>query len=248
MQVKPDVDIIPGMTILILDENDDHMLAYCYGREKIWDKNGEYVVNLKFRFPRHYTLQPGFANNYMNTFDPKYYADTYTQDLQILWKYIGCTTIDQNISIQNNIITTMKSWNESWNKNTPAMKAAQGSIYKRSRTTYSQFLNFYGVAGTKYDPTRTTNIMPEKLVDSWDLSSEDVAKMPALQYTYATDGYLDPQSTSTPNQIGNTFYPSYYKPPYDELNVPGPVIISPWIKGIINCHVRYLMQVGNYVS
>lgn len=237
IQVTPDVDVIPGMSILILDENDDHTLAYCFGREKIWDKNGQSTINLKITSARHYSMEVGFSNNYMNTFDPHYYEKTYKDDVRILEDFIGCKTIDQTVDIKTTIFSLMKSWNETYQQNTSALK--QKKDYKRSRTSYSNYLEFYNVSTlVKYDPLNAYNKMPDQLILKWDIS-EQAASMNALQYTYAENGYKNPQSTDSRNP---------FLPTYNDLNTPGPIQVSTYISGIVNCHNRYLMQIGNSIT
>ena len=245
LQVTPDVDVVPGMSILVLDENDDHVIAYCYGREKIWDKNGQQVINLKINYPRHYSLQTDFANNYLNTMDPKYYKDTYLQDLAILKQYIGSDSIDQTVPIQTKIIEIMKEWNDI-KQNTGLLK--NNSKYQRLRTTYKQFLEFYDIENPDAYVDTKLNIMPINLVQGWDIS-DTAAEMPALQWTYAHNGYLNPQKTNIQNtdSNGDLYGPNYY-PSYEELNTPGPIRVSAYSAGIVNCHNRYLMQVGNNIS
>ena len=237
MQVTPDVDIIPGNSILVLDENDDHILAYCFGREKIWDKNGTNVVNLKIMFPRHYSLETGFANHYMNTFDPHFYSSTYKQDVSILEKLIGCKTIPQEKTIKSIIVDLMKKWNDTYNQNTQLMK--QEPEFVRQHTSYLNYQEFFNItAPVSYDHNNPFNKMPEQLINSWDISPQ-AALMQALQYTYAENGYKNPQDTrSTPG----------FKPSYADLNVPGSIQVSTYISGIVNCHNRYLMQVGNSIT
>ena len=247
LQVTPDVDMVPGSTVLVLDENDDHMLAYCYGREKIWDKNGQQLINLKLTYPRHYTLQSGFSNNYLNTMDPKYYKDTYSQDVGILESYIGCKTLSQAFTMDSTIYELMEKWNK-LGQNTPLLKSA--SPYIRSRTSYTAYQAFYGVADpVAYDSSKAFNKLPSELIKKWGYTTDSVATMPALQWTYAKDGYLNRQSTATENTDSEkNKYPAYYKPSYDELNSPGPIRVSPFPEGIVNCHNRYLMQIGNNIS
>jgi hypothetical protein len=246
LQVTPDVNVVPGMSMLVLDENDDHMVAYCYGREKIWDKNGQQVINLKLMYPRHYSLQAGFANNYLNTLDPVYYNSSYKQDLSILSQYIGCGFLDQNKTIIQNINEIMTNWNQI-GKNTPLL--TKSALYKRTRTAYSQYLSFYNVTSPiKYDTNNSFNKMDQNLIIQWDISTT-IANAPALQWSWAKEGYQNRQDTTWLNTASDgTYYPPCYNPPYNELNTPGPIKVSPYIAGIVNCHNRYLMQVGNNIS
>jgi hypothetical protein len=248
LQVTPDVDVIPGASILVLDTNDDHMLAYCYGREKIWDKNGQQLINLKLMYPRHYSLQLGFASNYLNTMDPTFYKDTYVQDVNIYEQLIGCKTLpqDPNKTIEQNIKDLMTQWNDS-NQNTSLLKS--NTLYIRARMTYSQYQQFYGVGNTgNYYNTTQYNKMPEDLIIRWGYTNDTVAQMSALQWSYAENGYEYLQETDGYNTTPTDSYPPYYKPTYNELNTPGPIRVSPFIEGIVNCHNRYLMQIGNNIS
>ena len=80
--------------------------------------------------------------------------------------------------------------------------------------------------------------MPESLINSWDITDAS-ATTPALQYSYAINGYLDKQATDLNNP---------FKPNYNDINTPGPIQVSTYIQGIVNCHNRYLMQVGNSIT
>lgn len=236
MQVSPDVTIIPGMSVLVLDENDEHILAYCFGREKIWDKNGQVLINLKLSYPRLYNMEVGFANEYLNTFDPIYYSKSYQDDLKIMSEYIGSDFLDPKIEIKEHIIKLMKNWTETYKKDSNSLR--RDEKYIRKSCLYSDFLKFHNVSGN-YNFSIIYNKMPETLINTWD-TSEKASTMKALQYSYSENGYKNTQSTTDNNPP--------YKPSYNELSSPGNIKVSPYISGIVDCHNKYLMNIGNDIS
>ena len=236
LQATPDIEVVPGFSMLVLDENGEHILAYCIGREKAWDKNGNTFINLKMIYPRPYDLNTNSINDIADPFDPIEYSSTYKQDLNILGQYIGSTFIDPKVSIISYSISLMEEWINS-GQNTQTIKDSRKAW--RKYTNYLEYLAFYGIPDAKkYDVNNSYNIMPESLIRSWDISDK-AASISALQYTYAEGGYKNPQSTDPKKP---------FKPSYDSLNVSGPIQVSVFITGIINCHNRYLMQIGNSIT
>ena len=238
LQVTPDVEVVPGMSLLVLDENGEHLLAYCFGREKVWDKNGQILVNLKITYPRSYDIKSKSINDLADPFDPEEYPDTYMKDIQILEKYLGVNIIDPKKDIVAYTHEIMSMWNK-FSQNTYEVKKQLNAL--RTFTSYTQFLEFYGTTSTdqyKYNTENKFNKMPEQLVNDWDISAT-ACTISSLQYTYSENGYLNPQSTKD----NPTF-----KPIYTDLNIPGPIKVSTFISGIVNCHNRFLMQVGNSIT
>ena len=234
MQVTPDVDIVPGFSLLALDENGEHITAYCYGREKLWDKNGQIVINLKLMFPRSYDMNVKSVADVLDPFDPDEFKSTYQKALALLTKYIGSEFIDPKKDFIEYVHELMKEWHTN-KQDTNLIKDNRHAW--RTRATYSDYLNFHSTTGT-YDPSNSYNLMPEKLINKWDIS-DNAAKMDSLQYTYAAHGFQNPKATK--DNLG-------FKPPYDQLNKPGPIEVSTYICGIVNCHNRYLMQIGNNIN
>jgi hypothetical protein len=245
LQVTSDVEVVPGMSILALDENGEHILAYCYGREKVWDQFGQYIINLKIAYPRPYNLNTKSISDIGNPFNKTY--KTSAKSFDLLSKYLGISLIDLEDDIINKTHSIMQTW-QNFNKNTNLTKDDMNAW--RVSASYTDFLKFHNVdSSIKYDTKKAFNKMPDTLVAAWDLSSDEAAQMPALQYVYAEDGYKNPQYTDKPNKSNDgTEYPAYYKPLYNELNIAGPLKVSPYISGIVNCHNRYLMQIGNSIT
>jgi hypothetical protein len=244
MQVSPNVEVVPGLSILVLDENGEHLLAYCYGREKIWDKNGQSIVNLKLLYPRAYDIKTKAINDLADPFDPEEYPDTYAKDIKILSSYIGVDFIDPTKNIIDETHKFMAMWYK-FNQNTSEVKDQLKAW--RTYTSYSVYGKFFEVE-QKYDVNNKFNKMDEKLIRDWDISL--IANgLAALQYTYAENGYKNPQITNHVNTLSDgTAYGPYFKPLYNDLNTPGPIQVSTYISGIVNCHNRYLMQIGNSIT
>ena len=237
MQVTPDVEIVPGLSVLVLDENGEHLIAYCYGREKLWDKNGQVLINLKLAYPRPYDLNTASISNIANPFDEIEFPTSSKKDLAILAQYIGCKFLaTDNRSMISDIHGLMENWIETYKQDTTLTKNSINAW--RTMATYNDYLAFHQASPKPYDTSNPYNKMPEQLINKWDISVE-ACTMAALQYTYAENGYKDPQSTAS--KPG-------FKPVYDDLNTPGPIEVSTYIQGIVNCHNRYLMQVGNSIT
>ena len=244
MQVTPNVEVVPGFSLLVLDENGEHLLAYCYGREKVWDKNGQQLINLKIMFPRPYDLDTTAIADIADPFDPEEYPESSVQDLKLLSKYIGSDFISPSDDIKAYSYSLMEEWDKC-QRDTYQVKTNRKAY--RTYTRYSEYMDFHETSGV-YNVNQAFNKMPEELISNWDISVK-AASMSALQYTYAENGYKNPQSTDSFNTASDgSTYPPHYNPIYDDLNSPGPIKVSPFISGIVNCHNRYLMQVGNSIT
>ena len=237
MQITPDVEVVPGMPLLVLDENGEHIVAYCTGREKSWSKDGQYYINLKLQYARPYDIKSQSMADIIDPFDPHTFKDTYSKDIAMMANYIGCNFMP--VSVDFDLVTYTTDLVNEWydnDKNTNLIKTNRQAW--RITADYLDYQEFMGISSPKnYDVNDSYNKMHYDLISKWDIT-DNAARMAALQWSYAPPGKKKPDIT---NGV-------FYKPNENELNVPGPIKVSPYIAGIVNCHNRYLMQIGNNIS
>jgi hypothetical protein len=54
IQVTPDVDVVPGLPVIVLNQNQEHIICFCTGKSKQWDARGNKSVGLQVAYPRYY--------------------------------------------------------------------------------------------------------------------------------------------------------------------------------------------------
>jgi hypothetical protein len=249
MQVTPDVQVVPGMPLLVLDENGEHIVSYCTGREKSWSKDGQYYINLKLQYARPYDIKSQSMADIIDPFDPHAFPSTYAKDISMMANYIGCMfmPINEEFSLVDYTTKLVNEWYEN-NRNTNLVKTNRNAW--RTVADYFDYQEFMGVSKpTTYDTSNAYNKMHYDLISKWDVT-DSAARMAALQWSYAPPGKKVPDITYGVNvrASDNSSYGMFYKPNEDELSTPGPIKVSPYIAGIVNCHNRYLMQIGNNIS
>lgn len=63
VQVTPDVDVIPGFPVVVMNKNGEHIVAFCTGKIKTWQADGSKSVQLTLAYPRYYHENAGALGN-----------------------------------------------------------------------------------------------------------------------------------------------------------------------------------------
>ena len=190
-------------------------------------------------------------NDIANPFDSNNYPDTYKEDLKLMSQYLGSGYADPALdgyTFVEYVCQLMNLWTNIYDKDTTSVKDYLRAW--RTYTLYPDYMKFFKINNASdYDSNNAFNKMPAQLIGAWDLTNSKVAQLPAIQWSWANNGWQNVQYTDKQNTASDeTLYGPYYLPTYDELNTPGPIRVSPYAQGIVNCHNRYLMQVGNNIS
>ena len=237
VSVTPNNRYVIGMTIAVLRHDLHHTLAYLFGTTKRWDASGQASLELHCAYSRQYdfTIDENIRE-FVDGFEEKENRDLYARHIGMNSSAIvtaGVNTIDA-------VKEAYKSWNTTYDKNVEVMKGANPGKYRRNHCTYSQYCQFLDNTTNEesgFDIFELTmpKVMPPQIV--WNLDTSDVgANMESAKYHY-----YDP---FTEEAIEATAY----DPDYTELGEPGPIIPSTYISGIVNCHLRYLSEVGHTVE
>jgi len=107
VQVTPDVNIVNGLPIIILQNSGEHVIAFCTGVSKGWDISGEghKWINIQVSYPRYYYENIGKLGNLV---DPTSQDPNSLNELKLL---VGSkSVIEPGDNTQDNLINKIESY------------------------------------------------------------------------------------------------------------------------------------------
>jgi len=161
IQVTPDVNIINGFPVVILQNTGEHIIAFCTGVTKGFNASGEghKWINLSISYPRYYYENIGKLGNLI---DPTSQNNTSLEELKLL---IGSDSIiEPSENSQENLISAIEN-------------------------LYQEFLNdqSFGKENVKNKYYRATKENPYTNIDSYICDLDGYMKFIGLITNYVTD-------------------------------------------------------------
>ena len=229
IEVVPDVTIVPGMSVAILDEDGNHLIAYCTGVARQVDHNGRTSISLNLTYPRDYSWK----------FEASVWGDPLSDGKQdeIFARFTGTSLLDTKNYIQE-LEDYFKEWNEKYQRDSRKMRNDTKQKLKRKICTITEFIKFFGGTpdeNVDFNDPKILNKLPESIVNMFD-SEYDDANLSSAKYRWT-------------NKFSGETLDSYpVKPAYDNIGEIGEMFPSTFVTGIIDCHLKYIRQIGNQVT
>lgn len=143
LQVTPDVDIVPGLPVIVLNKNQEHIICFCTGKSKSWSAQGSKSVSITVGYPRFYYEN---IDKLGNLIDPSSQEIKGIQELEALFgskalirdgegpsstpiKNIDSKTLAKKV---DELFENYQNFDIDYNE------------FKRKTCTYSNFREFYG--------------------------------------------------------------------------------------------------------
>lgn len=229
IELVPDVTIVPGMSVAVLDEDGNHLIAYCTGVARQVDHNGRTSISLNLTYPRDYSWK----------FEASVWGDPLSDGGQdeLFARFTGTSLLDTKNYIKE-LEDYFKEWDEKYQRDSRKMRNDVTQNLKRYICTIKDFIRFYGSTpdeNVNFNDPKKLNKLPKSLVDAID-STQDDANLSTAEYRW-TNKFSGEIITSTAK-----------KPNYDEIGEPGEIVPSTFVTGIIDCHLKYIRQIGNQVT
>ena len=232
--LTPDVRVVPGMSVLILDRDGDHTIAYCNSFSYTWEASGRVSSSITLIYPHRYSLDTTALSEYSNSLSPD------SAESHKLEKMIGSAFLAPG---KAPIEEVFKEWRNKYDGNSYLMKKNEVK-YTREIATLADFLTFHGMSTyNAYDHALVSedgaicDKFPLEILAKFD-SSRSVGNFAVLKYNF-----VDPYNESgTPTEAQAIF------PEYDDIGKYGPIVPSVYTSGILDCHLKYLKRVANFVN
>lgn len=243
IRVQPDVEAVPGAALIILDEAGEHTVAYCAGTSYAWDANGQTVVQVQVAYPHHYSWSFENATQIGNVLSGN-------QNPEAVKTYE--TIVGSKVSPDENDKTALKyfdSWREDFNQDSRRMKYADlnktkgdGTGIMRKICTMEEFVNFMSgydawaeIKDQDFNADDGYTTLGEGLINQFD-STFEAPRLSTAAYTY-----WDPVTKkSIPSQP--------IRPEFKTIGKPGDIVPSTYVSGIVDCHLKWLLQIGHVMS
>lgn len=158
IQVTPDVDVVPGLPVVVLHENQEHIICFCTGKTKSWDNRGNKSVGLNVGYPRYYYED---IDKLGNIVDPTTQDEISLNELKTLFGSEPLVTNPNGSAILNLNSDELRKTIKKLYDNYIQEKITDTSLYKRKVCTYKQYLSLYG-----------TTVKNELLMDQTYLSDK----------------------------------------------------------------------------
>lgn len=234
VEVTPDVEVVPGSSVILLNENGEHQIAYCKGTTSTWSIEGQASITLQLAYPHHYSWSFEGALHYGNAFTGA------ESNLSEIYSALIGSKVDPMITNKILAIKYFGLWNKQYNRDSRQMKYHNKETHiLRDVCTMQEYVTFMGgdwnevKYSFEYDATFTT--LGKTLVKLFD-SSKAMADMSCAKYSY-----YDPFTDTVIDSIS-------YQPPFGALGQPGKLTPSTYISGIVDCHLKWLNNVGHMMS
>jgi len=234
VEVMPDVEVVPGSSVILLDQDGEHWFAYCRGVSYSWTIEGQASVTLQLTFAHHHSWSFEGAMHYGNSLSKQN-----PELIKIYSTLVGCKVEEDD----NEVVAQkyFKLWKNTYKEDSRQMKYfSQLTDIVRDVCTMQEYVTFMNGDWSEvetydftYDSTFTT--LGSTLVDLFDCS-EEMASLSTAYYSYY-DAFND-----------TTLKAIAYKPPFSEIGKPGKIIPSTYISGIVDCHLKWLHNVGHAMS
>jgi hypothetical protein len=140
IQVTPDVDVVPGLPVVVLHENQEHVICFCTGKTKSWDNRGNKSVGLNVGYPRYYYED---IDKLGNIIDPTTQDEISLNELKTLFGSEPLVTTDNGSAILNINSKLLKETIDNLYKNYNAGKIEMDK-YKRKVCTFKEFMSLHG--------------------------------------------------------------------------------------------------------
>jgi hypothetical protein len=230
--VTPDVRVLPGMSVLVLDRDGDHIIAYCSGTEYSWDCNGGASSSITLCYPHNYKLDLSELSEYANSLE----GDTVESAKLALM--IGSTFIP-TLLMSDTIDSIFSQWSNIYGGDSRLMKKALSSKYQRSVASLADFITFHGSSGEGLidNNGNLPTLMPIDMINKFD-SVLSVNGLTMLSYNF-----LDPYSPGSESVAATA-----YTPDYTQIGDYGPIVPSFITSGVVDSHLKYLKRIANYVN
>lgn len=174
VQVTPDVNIVPGLSVTILERHGQHVVAFCVGVSKSWQISGDVSsknVSINVAYPRYYYENIGQLGNVI---DPTSQDQSSLEELKLI---IGSKTLtDVNTSSSSDVTNVVESLfieyqdDASLNKEKVKQKYGRATFENQYDTIPSyvcdldSYLRYMGMA-TNYK-TGLPGVYPQDLFES----------------------------------------------------------------------------------
>jgi hypothetical protein len=136
VQVTPDVNVVAGLPVILLDKRGEHVIAFITGVEKSFSATGSKSVGVSIAYPRFYYEDIGALGNVV---DPSSTEPQAAAELSLLF---GSTPL----VAPNNLSTlskTIEQTFQNYQKLSDDKKEETRIKYLRKVCTYAQFIKLY---------------------------------------------------------------------------------------------------------
>lgn len=181
LQVTPDVDVIPGLPVVVLNKNGDHVIAFCIGKAKSWQADGAKGIQLNLAYPRYHNEDVGQLGNIV---DPTCSDLKSMKELCYLtgsiplcgigdgdgdYKIISSIDDLKNVSlteVNNNLSSIIDQLFDDYQNDNTDGKGIIKNKYKRNNIcTLNNFMTFHNI-DAKYKNTELPEFYPSNKFDS----------------------------------------------------------------------------------
>jgi hypothetical protein len=232
VRVTPDVRVVPGASILLLDRNGDHIVAFCSGVDYAWTTEGSCETILSIVYPRRYNFDTSTLTEYCNMLEKD------STEIKRFERMVGSTFID-------NITTTAEDLLKQWCTKYDCSSRRffkDNSDYLRTICTMTQYMQFFGVEDFEIENVDMLDVnndmftkMPQKIVDQFD-TDDEAADFSMLKYKFYDVITKELKSSDA------------IKPDYDSIGEFGEIVPSTYASGIVDCYLKYLLRIGNFIN
>jgi len=156
LQVTPNVNIVAGLPVIVMNKTGEHIVAFVTGVEKMSDApNGQKCVQLSVSYPRFYYEDVGSLGNVV---DPASTEEQASLELAALFGTKPLVKAGSNSAVLAKEIEALHS---AYLHSTEENRQKMRETYRRTVCTYAQFMHLYGhsVANAKMMPA--TYLMKE---------------------------------------------------------------------------------------
>jgi len=115
IQVQPDVEVVPGTAIIILDEDGEHTVAYCAGVSYVWNAQGQASTQVNLVYPHHYSLDLTNATHLGNPLS----AVSGNEEAVAAYEEMIGSVISRSLSNKELADKYFKMWQEEYNRFSP---------------------------------------------------------------------------------------------------------------------------------
>lgn len=138
LEVTPDVDIVPGLPVIVLHENQEHVICFCTGKTKMWDNRGNKSVSINVGYPRYYYED---IDKLGNIVDPTTIEELAANELSTLFGSEPLMMDGKKPMLKVNSAALKEKIDTLYNdyKN----QEIDYSKYKRNTCTYEQYMKLY---------------------------------------------------------------------------------------------------------
>lgn len=166
INVMPDVNVVPGLPLIILNKFGQHVIAFCLGKTKSWSAQGSVNVQVQVGYPRYYYEDIGTLGNII---DPTSQDQTSLSELEMIF---GTKALVPAKSTPEKLQAAIKSLFEEYLHavDTNTLDALYKK-YSRKSCTMEEFFKFHDLDTTNCN-------LPEKYPTTiFDVDLDDSGKV-----------------------------------------------------------------------